>query len=884
MAEKRSLTCAAVDERRHEAETASGVAEMGWSCGAAGATAAPGKTMQSNPPQLTTVRVPPNLHAPFINAQAHVQRHFESLIHQPQQATISIAGERYVLMRAASLSVEFVDLVSSQYQERGPDQARNVANGLLFDLAHAIGKADARNFQQRTGLVDPVARLSAGPIHFAFSGWAYVDIDPASSPTPDEEFLLLYEHPYSFESHSWSARDRQSKVPVCIMNAGYSSGWCEECFGIPLVAAEVECLACGADTCRFVMAPPGRIEAHLARLGYRPLDGRTSSGTPEPVSVVVPEFFQRQRVEAEMELQRQDLVRRVQRRSSELNAANERLSVLAAAVDNAREGILVLCATDRNDLQVIQANRWFTQISGLRPEAAVGNTLDALGLLPAGDPRLMTIRDHVSGGRPFETELDAQRQDGSVCALELRLMPTEAEHTSSERPHWIGLVRDVTRRRHHLQTLRRQATTDPLTGLPNRLCLLERLDAAVSSALAKAHSMALMVMDLDGFKEVNDAFGHPAGDALLEQAGPRLHRSMATGDVVARLGGDEFAVILPRVRDAAEAVQTARVLLDSLRSPFDVAGQSVVVGASIGVALCPAHGQQSADLLRRADLAMYRAKSTGRGVEVYDSDLEDRTPESMALSGELRTAIRTGQLIATYQPQVGLIDRSPDRFEALVRWRHPRRGLLLPCQFLPLIEAGTLIEELTHWMLSSAAAACSVWREAGHGAGVSVNVPSRCLRRDDFPLRVLDLLRHQRLPAEALTIEVTERGLAVDCELASPILQRLRDAGVRIAIDDFGTGFSSLTHLKHLPVDEIKIDRSFVSTMMQGRDDAAIVAAIVQLARSTGRDVVAEGVDSRRALEALRELGCTAAQGDFISRSMELPAVIRWLEAGDLSF
>jgi len=210
-------------------------------------------------PALSTVKVPPPFEAPFLRAQAYVARYFANRIENPDTATISIAGERYVLLRAASLSVEFVELVMKLYADRGSEQARSVANNLLFDLAHALGKADARSFQQKMQVSDPIDNLYAGPIHFAFSGWAFVDISAESRPSPDDNYFLLYDHPYSFESHSWLAKGRRSDVPVCIMNAGYSSGWCEESFGLPLVAAEIECLAAGGRHCRFIMAPPSRI-------------------------------------------------------------------------------------------------------------------------------------------------------------------------------------------------------------------------------------------------------------------------------------------------------------------------------------------------------------------------------------------------------------------------------------------------------------------------------------------------------------------------------------------------------------------------------------------------------------------------------------------------
>lgn len=271
---------------------------------------------------LSTVRVPEAIQPLFLRAQEYVARYFADRAEDPEHGTISIGGERYILLRAASMSVEFCDLVTSLYQDKGEAEARSVANNLLFDLAHAIGKADAKAFHQRMGVTDPIEKLSAGPIHFSFAGWAFVDIFPESHPTPDEEYFLIYDHPYSFESDTWLRHGRSSDRPVCIMNAGYSSGWCEESFGLPLVAAEIECLAAGGQHCRFIMAPPSRIEEHLARYSQEHTHTRPGLGASP---TAVPEFFQRKRMEDELRRSHELLERRVLERTAELLQANEAL-------------------------------------------------------------------------------------------------------------------------------------------------------------------------------------------------------------------------------------------------------------------------------------------------------------------------------------------------------------------------------------------------------------------------------------------------------------------------------------------------------------------------------------------------------------------------------
>lgn len=272
--------------------------------------------------ELNTVSVPESMQEPFLRAQEYVAKFFRDRVFDPTHSTITISGERYILVRAAAMSVEFFDLVTSLYADSGPQEARLVASNLLFDIAHSIGKGDARAFHQRMPVVDPIERLSAGPIHFSFSGWAFVKILPESAPSPDENFYLIYEHPFSFESDAWQKAGRRSEYPVCIMNAGYSSGWCEESFGIPLVAAEVECVARGDAQCRFIMSPPSRIEGHLARYMSAPERPGRPAWPARPVPVAIPEFFQRKRLEAEVRMSRERLEHRVLERTQQLADAN----------------------------------------------------------------------------------------------------------------------------------------------------------------------------------------------------------------------------------------------------------------------------------------------------------------------------------------------------------------------------------------------------------------------------------------------------------------------------------------------------------------------------------------------------------------------------------
>ena len=351
-------------------------------------------------PSLTTVKVPASIEPLFRRAQDYVSRYFRKKVESPEQGTISISGERYILLRAASMSVEFFDLVTSLYQDKGPEEAGRVASNLLFDVAHAIGKADAQAFHQKMRVADPIEKLSAGPIHFSYAGWAFVDISPESHPSPDQDYFLIYDHPYSFESDTWLRRKRRSPLPVCVMNAGYSSGWCEESFGVPLVAVEIECLAAGGERCRFIMAPPARIEEHLARhlrRRPRPRAGLRSRST----AVSVPEFFQRKRMEDELRRSHELLEQRVRERTAELTGANAALRREVAERRRAEEA--------RDEFLSVAAHELKTPLTSLRGFAQLLSMQMEDGQAP--DPRRLS------------TALDAiERQSEKLSVLVSQLL------------------------------------------------------------------------------------------------------------------------------------------------------------------------------------------------------------------------------------------------------------------------------------------------------------------------------------------------------------------------------------------------------------------------------------------------------------------------------
>jgi diguanylate cyclase (GGDEF)-like protein/PAS domain S-box-containing protein len=839
----------------------------------------------ADPERLETVSVPEPFQEIFLRAQKHVAAYFASRVENPKRSTISIAGERYILVRAASMSVEFFDLVTSLYQDRGATEARNVASNLLFDVAHAIGKADAKTFHDRMGVTDPVEKLSAGPVHFSFSGWAYVEISPKSHPSPDEDFYLLYDHPFSFESDSWLRQKKRSDFPVCVMNAGYSSGWCEESFGVPLVAVEIECLASGAERCRFIMAPPARIERHLE--SYAREHGVPSASLVSAASITVPEFFQRKRMEEELRRSHDELEARVRERTAELvaeiaerQAVETQLRLFESAVQNAIEGIILLSTPDASgDHRIHFANAGFESLTGFPAAQVTGQTLEALRITAEERDMRRRLASHLQHGIAFEGEAAATRRDGSRYVLELHVMPVR--DAAGTLTHWVCILRDVSDRKAQLAALEHQALHDMLTGLPNRVLLLDRLEQALLATSRQRSPLALLIMDLDRFKEVNDAFGHHGGDQLLTQVGPRLKSQLRSSDTVARLGGDEFAVLLPTVEDLESAVATAKKLIKSLDAPFLVEGHAFPVGASLGIAITPDHGSDAPTLLRRADVAMYIAKQSNGGIAVYAAEQDTNTPSRLALVGELREAIERRRLVLHYQPKVEQSSGILSEVEALVRWPHPTEGLLPPDEFIPLAERTGLITPLTAWVLNEALAQCHEWQDAGMTIGVAVNLSGRCLHEATLIELVREALERWRVAPHLLTLELTETTVMSDPDHARAILGRLRDLGVRLSIDDFGTGYSSLSHLRVLPVDEIKIDRSFVFGMLTNASDEAIVHSTIQLCHNLGRRVVAEGVENADTFEKLRELGCDASQGFHIERPLPPDDLMKWIREND---
>ncbi len=422
---------------------------------------------------------------------------------------------------------------------------------------------------------------------------------------------------------------------------------------------------------------------------------------------------------------------------------------------------------------------------------------------------------------------------------------------------------------------RRQARTDELTGLVNRRGVYELL-APLDAELAAGGEVAVLLIDLDRFKEINDSLGHAAGDELLRQVGPRLVPDLRATDVLARLGGDEF-VVLARDLDADGASALAERIRTRLQQPFRSGSMDLTVDASIGIAVGPAQAHWAEGLLQMADLAMYAAKRRRTGVAVYDEARDGQGRHRLELADQLRRGIAGGELVLHYQPKLAFDGDHVVGAEALVRWHHPEHGLLFPDAFIELAESSGLMGELTVAVLDLALAQARAWSDLGHRLSVAVNVSPSNLVDDRFPEEVAQRLQAHGLPASALVLEVTESLLMEDRERAVSVLRRLRDAGVGIAIDDYGTGYSSLAYLAELPVTELKLDRAFVGTMVDSPRNSAIVTSTLQLSHALGLVLVAEGAEDQATVDALADLGCDQVQGYHLSRPLPPEQLLGWL-------
>jgi len=539
---------------------------------------------------------------------------------------------------------------------------------------------------------------------------------------------------------------------------------------------------------------------------------------------------------------------------------------LQELVDATFEGIVI-----HRDGRILDANASFLGLIGRGSrEALIGENL--WELLPAlasdGSPGLAD-----TSGPSLEAEL--HRGDGGILPVEV--LGRSIEH--ERRPAQVVAVRDLTDRRDAEARIRHLAHHDGLTDLPNRILFNDRLQQALARAERKSEQVAILCLDLDRFKEVNDLYGHGQGDELLKQVAESLRERVRDSDTVARLGGDEFAIIQTGVEQPRHAATLAERLVGELSRTYELCGLRVDIGVSIGIALFPDDGDDAELLLSKGDMALYRAKAEGRGTyRVFEPSMDDRLRERRLMERELKAAIREGTLALHYQPQASTETGEIVGFEALVRWPHPERGMIPPVEFIPLAEETGLIRPLGEWVLRTACQEATRW--APH-LRLGVNLSPAQFVRDDLPELVASTLEESGLSPARLELEITESVLITDIDKALNLLERLKALGVRVAMDDFGTGYSSLNYLQRFPFDRIKIDRSFVANLAEHLGASSIIKAVIGLGRSLDIDIIAEGVETEDQRSTLQAERCAEIQGFLIGRPMPPEEVARFMSNRD---
>ncbi len=548
---------------------------------------------------------------------------------------------------------------------------------------------------------------------------------------------------------------------------------------------------------------------------------------------------------------------------AEKHVQEEILRKLNRAIDQSASGIMV---TDEEGT-IEYVNDRLLDICGYARDELLGQNPR---LLKSGETPPETYTEMwqtLAAGREWRGELKNRNRSGEVfwCLESISPILDERRRTT----HYVAVIENINERKFAESTIERLAFYDPLTDLPNRRLLHQRMEAAAARCQRNGRQMALLYLDLDRFKVVNDTLGHSAGDQVLKEAAKRLQAALRDSDTLARLGGDEFAVLLEDIGQAEDVTPVAGRIITGMQAPFLVEKKEMFVTTSVGISLYPADASDTEVLVRNADASMYLAKQAGKNTFRFFEDKINRIAiERSHLETDLRRALPAGQLFVEYQPKLSLADRRIYGMEVLVRWQHPEKGLIGPDRFIPVAEEIGEIDRIGEWVLRAACRWTQHWLQAGHALVVSVNVSPAQFRRGNLQATVAEVLQETGLPPAALELEITESALMDDPEASRATLQALRALGISLSIDDFGTGYSSLSHLKQFPVGTLKIDRSFVRDILDDPNDRAIASAVIALARSMRLDVVAEGVETEAQCELLQSLGCNRIQGYLLSRPL----------------
>jgi len=547
----------------------------------------------------------------------------------------------------------------------------------------------------------------------------------------------------------------------------------------------------------------------------------------------------------------------------------EQLRFQAKLLDAVGQSVI---ATDLEG-KVLYWNRGAQELYGWSPGEALERNLRVLTVPEELLDQAEAIRSELWAGRTWSGEMLLRRKDGSHVSVLGTATPFFDDRGNLA--GMIGVSTDISERKALEAELERRASHDPLTGLPNRHTLVDRLGQALlrTKRGKEGRKVGVLFMDLDGFKTINDSLGHEAGDRLLVTVAERLRKRLRPEDVLARFGGDEFAVLLEEVADASETIRVAQRIAESLREPFTVNDHQVNLSTSVGIALGSAHTKDDPEgMLRNADAAMYKAKEQGLGCyAVFDPAMQTRAQERLELEAELRRALEQGEFVLYYQPEVSLYNGSMVGLEALLRWQHPERGLLKPSAFVPLAEETDVIAPIGRWVLEEACRQAKRWEEEHPLASpmtMEVNLSSKQLRRRELARTVEEALTRAGVEAHTLALDITETVLIGASEHNAQALEALKKMGIRLSLDDFGTGYSSLSYLKRLPVDRVKVDRSFVKGLGGNATDTAVVRIIIELCHTLGVEVLAEGVETSEQAALLKDMGCDVGQGYYFARPL----------------
>ncbi|QQQ50685.1 EAL domain-containing protein [Pseudomonas syringae] len=552
----------------------------------------------------------------------------------------------------------------------------------------------------------------------------------------------------------------------------------------------------------------------------------------------------------------------------------DRLLLAAVVFDSTREGVLVSDAEGR----IVHVNRAFVDITGYQADEVLGFNPSKFKSGRHGPEFYRQMYHSLQSAGQWSGEIWNRRKSGEIYPQWQTIRSIKGEDGQAR--HFVAVFSDITAIKRSEQELAQLAHYDALTELPNRLLLTDRISQALTSARSSRRGCALLVVDLDNFRNINDSLGHNIGDEVLKAAAERLNALADSGMTVSRLGGDEFALLVKNCTHMVHAAALAQQVINAFKAPYPIAGHQLFVTASIGISLFPGDALTAEQLLRNADSALFKAKTDGReGFALYTEELTAQAQQRVQLASELRQAIEQDELRVFYQPVYDLVTGRICAVEALVRWQHPTRGMVSPGDFIPIAEQNGLIADIDAWVLNTACRQMQAWLAEGVSiTSVAVNVSSRLFSRGDVDRQVAEVLNETGLDPAFLELEVTESAVMEDPEQAIEQLHRLRELGLSLAIDDFGTGYSSLLRLKSMPVQKLKIDQGFVAGLPGDVDDIAIVRAVIALASSLGMRVLAEGIEHANQASFLLSNGCELGQGYWFARPMAAQS-IDWTHA-----